>query len=394
VTAAVRPPGERGRAFLLTDRLAWRLSAGVLVVIVLTLAVVLVVLERATNAAFGTYQGHVAAMRPMMGTAEGLPDAQVFTDSVRRSLLAVGVVGAGLAGVVGVVIAQRLTRPLRMLQHATRAVAMGDTDIRVTDRWDGEIGELARDFNTMAAALAASSVARRRFLAGVAHELRTPLAILQAEIEALQDGVLEPSAEQLGALGDEVQLLGRVVGDLQVLSLADAGELRLDRRAESVATLLSAAVAPMDELAKRAGVTVTVDAAADLPMVLADRARFEQVTRNLLVNALRHTPRGGAVRVAAFPEADAVRVRVEDTGPGLPPEDLPRLFDRFAAPSAPAPASRAGSGLGLAIVRELVAGHGGTVRATNAPHGGARLEFTIPLAGQGAHVRAGGLVAR
>ncbi len=379
------PDAGSGRGPLIGG-LAWRLAVGFVVVTVATLVIVLVVVDRLTTSAFGSYVGHAGMMRGMMGAGFGsggaaaqLPDPAEFTNSVHRSLLLVGAGGVAVAAVVGVVIARRLTRPVRAMERAAQRIAAGDTSARVPRDGDGELGALADSFNAMASSLAAASEARKQFLASVAHELRTPLAVLQGEIEALQDGVIDPGPEPLEALAGEVRLLGRIVGDLHVLALADAGELRVQPAPEPLVPLLEAAVSAMRDVAAPAGVTIALDVAAAPPAVRANHARIDQVLRNLLANAVRHTPAGGTVTVRADRAPDgAARIAVEDTGPGIAADDLPHVFDRFYR--AASSAARGGSGLGLAIVRELVAAHGGDVRAENRDGAGARFTFTLPVA--------------
>jgi two-component system, OmpR family, sensor histidine kinase BaeS len=206
----------------------------------------------------------------------------------------------------------------------------------------------------------------------VAHELRTPLTNLRCQVEALQDGLLAPDAVLLGSLHEEILLLSRLADDLQDLTLAEAGRLRLERTAVAVAPAIAAALAGTAAAAAERGVTLR-STAGDVPEVDADPARLGQILRNLLANALAHTPAGGTVTVGTEWSGDAVEIAVEDSGPGVAPEHLPHVFDRFYR----ADPARGGAGLGLAIVRQLALAHGGDARVESPPGRGAR--FVVRL---------------
>jgi signal transduction histidine kinase len=257
----------------------------------------------------------------------------------------------------------------------------------VTIRSRDEIGELARAFNAMAGALEHNEALRRRLVADVAHELRTPLTNLRAQIEALEDGLEEPDGEALRSLHEETMLLARLTDDLQDLALAEAGRLPLHReRLDAGAALRAAAAAIRPRVAAR-DVAVAVEVADDTPAVEADAARVAQILRNLLENALAHTPQGGTIVLSAGPAAApagaaapsaAVEIAVADSGPGIAAEHLPHLFDRFYRADASRTRGTGGSGLGLAIVRQLAELHGGSVRVESPPGRGARFTVTLP----------------
>lgn len=288
-----------------------------------------------------------------------------------------------LIGTVGMVVVigsiatslayRRISRPVGDLLGAAERVAEGDYDVSVEPDGPRELRQLTATFNDMAARLATNDEQRRRFLADVTHELRTPLAVLQSGIEAQLDGIHPRDDAHLASLLEETQRLGHLVDDLHTLALADAGRLALHRELCRPALLVEDAVADHAALAGRKDVVVRSWIADDVPDIETDPRRFRQILDNLLSNAVRHTTPGGEVEVRVEPEGDQVRVTVADGGPGFPADRLHRLFDRSTRS-----ADSGSSGLGLSIVHDLVRAHGGAVRATNRPGGGAAVAFSIP----------------
>jgi len=294
-----------------------------------------------------------------------------------RIVAALGVV-VGVAGLLLVVaVVRRLAAPVGDLVEAAGRIEDGDFAVRVRERGPGEARALARAFNAMTARLEATETQRRSFLADVAHELRTPLSIIQSRLEAVLDGVYPADAEHLSPILDEVRTLDRLVGDLRTLALAETGTLTLVREPIEPALLLNETVASFRQAAQAGDVTITVDVPPALPVVHVDPARIRSVLANLVANALRHTPRGGTVTVRARTRTEAsgetLAVDVRDTGPGIPVELLPRVFDRFVK----GPGS-SGTGLGLAIARDVVRAHGGTIEAQSRLGEGATIRFTLP----------------
>jgi two-component system sensor histidine kinase BaeS len=278
-----------------------------------------------------------------------------------------------VGGIATALAYRRISRPLAELLGAADRLSHGDYDVDVVADGPRELRALTRTFNDMAARLADNEAQRRRFLADVTHELRTPLAVLQSGIEAQVDGIHPRDDRHLASLLEETQLLGRLIDDLHTLALADAGRLRLHYEPTSPDALVADAVASLAALAGRRGVTLMADGAG-APEIEADPTRLRQVLANLLSNAIRHSPDGGEVRIAVAATAQAVRFTVADAGPGFPADRLDHLFDR-AAPSA----DSRGSGLGLAIAGDLVHAHGGSIAAANRPVGGAEVSFEIPV---------------
>lgn len=266
--------------------------------------------------------------------------------------------------------------PATEIVDALGRVAEGDHAARVRERGPGQVRSVARAFNTMASRLESAEEQRRQLLADVTHELRTPLTAMQAQAEGLLDGVYARDDEHIAPILEQAHVMARLIDDLRTLSLAESGALRLHREPTDVATLLERAVAPFGPQAGDAGVALRVEAARDLPAVELDPGRIGEVLANLLVNALRHTPRGGEIVVSAAAADDGIAIAVRDNGAGIPADVLPHVFDRFYR----AGASR-GSGLGLAIAKGLVASHGGEIAAeSGGPGQGTTVRFTIPLA--------------
>jgi signal transduction histidine kinase len=304
-------------------------------------------------------------------------------------------VGAGILLVGGVSTAlayRRVSRPVGDLLGAAEQVATGDYDVHLVPEGPHDLRLLTSTFNNMAARLADADEQRRRFLADVTHELRTPLAVLQSGIEAQLDGVHPRDERHLASLLEETERLGRLVDDLHTLALADAGRIVLHRERVSPAALVEDAVAGHSAVAERAGVSLSTaidpaltgtgtdtDTGIDTGIELdVDPTRIRQVLDNLLSNAVRHTPQGGGVRVTAEPDhgpPPTVRITVTDAGPGFAPDAVDQVFDRFTRS-----ADSTGSGLGLSIARDLVEAHGGTIEARNEPPGGATVTFTLPAA--------------
>jgi two-component system, OmpR family, sensor histidine kinase BaeS len=303
-------------------------------------------------------------------------------DSVLRTALLRAIAGAaGLAALLalftGLGVARRITRPIARLITVTRAMAGGDRSARAGELGGpSELRELATAFDNMADTLDHEDTIRRDLVASVAHELRTPVAVLQAGHEALLDGVADPTPEQLGSLRDEVLRLARMIDDLQTMAAADAAVLQLTRERRDLADIAGAAA---DSLARRfEAAEVTLDRQLAAAPVLADERWMHQVVTNLLGNALKFTPAGGTVTIRTGQHgADAV-LEVADTGVGIPADELPRIFDRFWRGQAAAQTS--GSGIGLAIAAELARAHGGTLIADSQPGQGARFTLTLPLA--------------
>ncbi len=288
--------------------------------------------------------------------------------------------GAGLiALLLGILLSRTISRPIRELTQATHAVSEGDLDQQVPVRSKDEIGELARAFNKMSAELSRSVNARKQMTADIAHELRTPLSLILGHAEAVHDGVLPPSRENFEIIREEAARLEHLVNDLRTLSLADAGELSLAPQVISPEKLLQEVASLYQFQTRSKDLKLNLEVSPSLPGIEVDPGRMTQVLRNLLDNAVRHTPAGGSITLAARETAGRVELRVSDTGPGLPGTDLARIFDRFYRTDESRHRDEGGSGLGLAIARSIVLAHGGQIRAESEPGRGLTVIITLPV---------------
>jgi two-component system sensor histidine kinase BaeS len=280
-------------------------------------------------------------------------------------------------GVVAFLLVARFGRPsffpVGKLVDATARLSNGDYSARVPEAESGPMRQVVRSFNGMAERLEKSSEQRRRLLADVGHELRTPLTVIQGELEAMADGVHPASPEQIEMLLDETRLLARLIDDLRVLSLSEAGELKLEIELIEAGSLVADAIAPYQALAARSNITLT--ATADPGSLPADPMRLHEVLANIIANAIRHTPAGGAVTLTAASSATGWLFSVRDTGTGIPTGDLPLIFERFVKG-----VDSRGTGLGLSIARELVRAHDGEMTASSIVGQGTIIEFSIPQA--------------
>lgn len=303
-----------------------------------------------------------------------------FLGRFSMALLLGGSAAALLAVVLGVLLATSLTRPLRALRTAAEAVSRGEQVQPIPVRTHDELGGLATSFNRMTAELARAQQLRRQMTADIAHELRTPLTLILGHAEAVADGVLPADSQAIGVIYDEAQRLSRVVDDLRTLSLSDAGELSLLTEPVDPRALLESAVAAHRVAAQEAQVALALSVADDLPAVEADPDRILQVLHNLVSNALRYTDAGGSITLSARPHQQGVLFGVQDTGRGIPVQELPSVFERFYRGDRSRHRDEGGSGLGLTIARSLIERHAGRIWAESEPGQGASLLFTLPLA--------------
>jgi two-component system OmpR family sensor kinase len=304
---------------------------------------------------------------------------------VSRDLLTVAIISSVIGIVFGVLMSRSLTAPLRRLAQAARAIGARNLTQRVEVSGSDEVKELARDFNEMATALDQAETLRRNLVADVAHELRTPLSVLQGNLRAVLDDVFPLDKAEVARLYDQTRLLSRLVNDLRELAQAEAGRMLLNRQPADIAHLVNSAVTMFTPIAEANGVALSAQLPADLPPVQADSARMAQVLHNLLTNALRYTPSGGAITVSAGRENGAANqacglwLAVHDTGEGIPPEHLPHIFERFYRVDPARRRAAGGTGLGLAIVRAIVEAHGGQISAASEGVPGRGSTFTVHL---------------
>jgi signal transduction histidine kinase len=308
----------------------------------------------------------------------GTPREEEFIQRINLFFLYSGLGVALFALLLGILLSRTISRPIRELTRATHAVSEGDLDQQVPVRSRDEIGELARAFNKMSAELSRSVNARKQMTADIAHELRTPLSLILGHAEAVHDGVLPPTRENFEIIREEAARLDHLVDDLRTLSLADAGELTIQPQTVPPAQLLEEVAALYRFQTQTKNLSLELDIAPSLPDLEVDPGRMTQVLTNILDNALRHTPEGGTITLAARGTSDGVALSVRDSGPGLPADDLPRIFDRFYRANESRVRHEGGSGLGLAIAKSIVLAHGGQIRAESEQGKGLEIIITLP----------------
>lgn len=376
-------------------RAAWGLGARLLGALAVVMAVGAVTATLVASAVGpGLFHEHMVSAGLGDHDSAVLHAERAFRDASAVSLgLAIGAAAVASAG-VSVVLARRIGRSVAAVASAANRVGSGAYDSRVPAPGLGaEFDDLAHSFNTMAARLQESERLRARLLADVAHEVRTPIATIAGYLEAEEDGLRPMGKDTIAVLRDQAARLTRLAEDLAAVTHAEAGDLDLDLRPETVAGLLETAAGAARERAADAGIAVRVEQAADVPPVLADRHRIAQVIDNLVANAVRHTPPGGAVTLASRAAGPGlVDLTVTDTGEGISAEHLPHVFERFFRADTARDRSRGGgSGIGLAISKALVQAHGGTIAAASAgPGQGSTFTVTLPAARAQDRTPAGG----
>jgi signal transduction histidine kinase len=311
------------------------------------------------------------------GNFTGSPEAGFLADLNHTTVL-IAMGAAFLALLFGIVLARTISRPISELKDATEQMAEGKLGTQVPVHSADEIGRLAASFNRMSADLARSNEMRRQMTADIAHDLRTPLSVIQGYTEALDDGKLPGSSDIYQAMHKQVKHLNRLVEDLRTLSLADAGQLSLHAQAVAPRDLLEHTVLIYAPQAEQQQVALDLTIPDSLPSIQVDLDRMVQVLGNLISNALRHTPTGGTVRLAANSQNQQLVLQVHDTGAGIASEDLPHVFDRFYRGDKSRTESGE-SGLGLAIARSIVEAHNGRISASSTPGLGTTFTISLPV---------------
>jgi two-component system, OmpR family, sensor histidine kinase BaeS len=335
--------------------------------------------ENLENGAAITQDGRiVGVLVPMAAPFEGQPRELEFIERINMTLFYGALIGAVIALVLGVILSRTLTRPIRELTQATHAVSEGDLSQQVPVRSRDELGELAQAFNRMSAELSRSVNARRQMTADIAHELRTPLSLILGHAEAVHDGVLPPTRENFEIIREEATRLEHLVNDLRTLSLADAGELSMQLQTIDPQQLINEVSSLYQYQAHRKNISFELDIAPDLPSIKVDPGRITQVLTNILDNALRHTPEGGRIILAAREVDGMIELSVQDNGPGLDIADIDRIFERLYRADPSRQRDDGGSGLGLAIVKSIVQAHGGQVSAESEPGAGLKVKIRLP----------------
>ena len=323
----------------------------------------------------------VGVLRVLPGEAANINAAalQITYNSIGRYFIWGGLLAIAIAFLLTFVMSRYILAPVKALINATRHFGKGDFSRRVEAKDKGEMGELAQSFNSMASDLERTERLRRNMVADVAHELRTPLSNLKGYLEAISDGVIEPDQKTIRSLHEEASTLSRLVDDLQELSLADAGEIKLERQQVDIIGLIKDTAAGMQAKAVARSLALSTNLPAKLPTVNIDAHRIKQVLSNLLENAVAHTDKGGRVMVSAKQREKEIQVSVADTGEGIPAKDLPLIFERFYRVDRSRTRKTGGSGLGLTIAKRLMEAHGGTIEVQSEPGKGSTFTFTIPL---------------
>ena len=337
--------------------------------------------QRLFTIAAGGFQ--VASVEVAPSEAPGIrpePPVSRLVSKVNRSLM-----WTGLAAVIGGILlvsllSRQVLAPVRTLSAAARRLGRGDLSQRISESGRDEIGALGRTFNSMADDLQRAEAQRRTLMADVAHELRTPISNIQGYLEAMRDGVLEPDPKTIQATHNQVVHLARLIEDLRLLTLAEAGGLPLDLQPDSLRDVLIRSVDAFRPRAEAKGVMLSLEVPDQFPLVDMDRTRIAQVVANLLENAVLHTPEGGRVAVdAAVQGGERARITVSDNGEGIPAEDLPHIFERLHRVDRSRSRASGGVGLGLTIARQLVEAHGGTIDVESTPGAGSRFVVELPM---------------
>ncbi len=374
--------------------LFWKLMLSFALVVAIGLGAVIVIANQITNQELMTYMmGQDSGMMMgggMMGQGQGAMHGpnqmqQRTLDRINQAVIIGGGVALIAALVVGFVVFRAVTHPIDQLSRAAHSLARGDLSARVAAQsqpsrlGDDELTELSATFNVMADSLQKAETLRRDMTADIAHELRTPLAVMRGNLEAMLDGVYPPDAEHLQPVLNQVHLLTRLVEDLRTLALAEAGQLPLTKRPTDLNRLIETTLASFQATAAAQQVSLTARPIEVLPAIDIDPDRVQQTVGILIANALRHTPAAGSITVAVRRDQLHAIIEVADTGAGIPPGDLPHIFERFYRADKSRSRESGGSGLGLAIAKGIVQAHGGSISATSEVGQGTCVRFTLPF---------------
>jgi signal transduction histidine kinase len=306
-------------------------------------------------------------------------ETEQFAFSIKRRVLAVVLIAALFSCLLAFVVTTRLLGPIEKLTQAARKMAKGDFQQRVAVDAKDETGELTRAFNAMAESLQRIEQLRRNMVSDIAHELRTPLTNIRGQLETLQDGLAKADASMIDSLHEEAMLLNFMIDDLQDLALSDAGRLRLSFQPVNLTEEIESTIRALVSYTLKKQIDLMFAPGTDLPVVQADRVRIRQTLRNVLNNAVAHTPFGGRITISSCAKPQHLEISVTDTGEGIPSEDLPFIFERFFRSDRSRTRKTGGAGLGLSIVQQLIHAHGGTVHAQSEFGKGTTVTFTLPL---------------
>jgi heavy metal sensor kinase len=301
----------------------------------------------------------------------------LFLDALNMALVGSGVLSLALAVAVGFFLARRLSDPLRKTVDVTKRMSDGDYAVRLEEGSNiRELDELTLSVNHLARSIGAQEALRKQLTADVAHELRTPLTTIGTHIEAMIEGLWQPTRERLSSCYEEIERIGRLVFDMEKLAKVESDKLKLDRTPLSLRDLAEKTLRNFETETNARGLRVSVE--GNCSEIFADRDRISQVLVNLVSNAVKYTPPGGTIRLALSETDETVRLDVEDNGVGISAEDLPFVFERFYRADKSRSRTTGGSGIGLAVVRSIVATHGGAVAVESAPNQGSRFRVELP----------------
>ena len=307
------------------------------------------------------------------------PQEAMFLRRTSEALIFAGLGALLVALILGILLARTLSDPLKALTQAAQRITQGQLEQQVRVSSNDEIGQLAVAFNRMSQEVARVNQLRRQMTADIAHDLRTPLTVISGYIESMRDGVLKPTPERLSLIYSEIERLQNLVGDLRMLSMADAGELPLNPQQLAPGGLLERAADLFRHQAEGQNISIEVQAASDLPRVRVDEARMIQVLGNLISNALRYTPSRGKITLFTQISGDMLEIFVQDTGAGISSDELPNIFNRFHRADKSRHTETGETGLGLAIVKALVEAQGGSTSAESAPGEGTAIRLRFPI---------------
>ena len=377
-----------------SDSIVIRLTALVFILLLLTIAILLILVNNQMNNHFSQYltnmshmmgnaqNGMGMGMSDMHGSMHG-PAESTYISAVHQSLLWVGLGMIGVSVIVSYFVVREIMRPLSTLTGAVQNIRTGNYGQTVSVERHDEVGVLTESFNKMSEELARNDKMRRQLFANIAHELRTPLAILQGNLEGMIDDIIPTDKKILLSMADETVRMGRLIQDLRDLSLAEIDELTLHKEPADINTMLERAVSMLQPLCEEKSLTVRQNLSRDLPSLVIDVDRINQVIYNLLNNAIRYIDKGCTITVSTMKVAvegkTYAQVQVADTGKGIAPEDLNHIFQYFYRSEQSRNRKSGGSGIGLALAQQFIRSHGGNIWADSTVGKGTTFTFILPL---------------